>query len=145
MAVSEVARDEMERNKAIVRQGFEEIANAHDPGKLKKFIADDFIDHSIFGRSDTYDEKVRNENDLNTAFPDYRIEIIDIMAEGDKVVTRSIFTGTHTGDFAGVPGTGRKFSIVEIDIFRMEDGKAVEHWDAADTASLYRQLGIPLR
>jgi predicted ester cyclase len=79
---------------------------------------------------------------FTAAFPDQHYEFQDIIAEGDKVVIGGIYSGTHKGEFMGQPPTGKRFSIVEIDIFRIEDDKVVEHWDAADTASMARQLGL---
>lgn len=134
--------DRLERNKALVRQAFEEIINGHDPDMIRKYTADNPIEHSIFGGARSIDQLISNSKELNRAFPYSHLEIIGMIAEGDKVVTRGIFSGTHKGDFAGIPATGKKFSIVEIDIVRIERDKMVEHWDAADTASMYQQLGI---
>ena len=62
------------------------------------------------------------------AFPDSRVTIDDMIAEGDQVVTKKTFTGTHTGDFAGIPSTGNKVTLEFVDIMRVRDGKIVEHW-----------------
>ena len=68
-----------------------------------------------------------------------------IIAEGDKVVARVTMTGTHTGDFWGVPPTGRKVNLTAIYIVRIADGKIVEHWGEEDGMKVFRQLGFKLK
>jgi predicted ester cyclase len=76
-----------------------------------------------------------------TAFPDMRAEIHDQVAEGDKVVTRKTFYGTQQGEFMGIPPTGKKVAFDVIDIFRIADGRILEHWFAGDMLGLMQQLG----
>jgi len=75
---------------------------------------------------------VRASKQLSTmfrsAFPDFKVTLDDMIAEGDKVVVRSTWSGTHKGEFMGIPPTGKKVSFGVIDIIRMAGGKAVEHW-----------------
>ncbi len=75
------------------------------------------------------------------AFPDFRAEILDQLADGDKVVTRKAFLGTHRGPFMGIPSTGNPVRFELIDIVRVEDGRIVEHWNVVDQMGLMRQLG----
>lgn len=80
---------------------------------------------------------------LFAAFPDIKSEVEDVIAEGDRVAIRSRMTGTHTGEFMGVPATGKTVSAEGIDIVRMnEEGKGVEHWGLMDQASMMVQLGL---
>jgi steroid delta-isomerase-like uncharacterized protein len=74
-------------------------------------------------------------------FPDYRFELLDLVAEGDKVVARIPFSGTHTGPILGLDATGRSVRVSEIVIFRIADGKIVEAWEEYDELGLRRQLG----
>jgi predicted ester cyclase len=74
--------------------------------------------------------------------PDFKTEIQELIAEGDKVVARVIMTGTHTGDFYGIPATGRRVEFTGIYIVRIADGKIVEHWGEEDSVSLLQQLGV---
>jgi steroid delta-isomerase-like uncharacterized protein len=76
------------------------------------------------------------------AFPDSQVTIEDMIAEGDQVVTKKTFTGTHTGDFAGIPSTGNKVTLEFVDIMRVRDGKIVEHWNCIDQLSFMQQLGV---
>jgi len=134
--------DRLERNKALVRRAYEEIINGHEAEKIREYVTEDAQEHSILGEATGIEQLIRGSEALTRAFPDIHLEIHDIIAEGDKVVTRGTLSGTHRGDFASIPATGRKFSVVEIDIVRIEDGRMAEHWDAIDTASLFSQLGI---
>ena len=77
-----------------------------------------------------------------SGFLDSHLVIEDVIAEGDKVVTRLTITGTQTGTLQGIPPTGKKFSMRGIDIFRVVDGKIVEHWDAVDQLGMLQQLGV---
>jgi steroid delta-isomerase-like uncharacterized protein len=75
------------------------------------------------------------------AVPDLHAQVHDMLADGDKVVTRKTFHGTHTGEFIGLPATGNAISVDVIDIVRVRDGKFVEHWNVLDTLALMRQMG----
>ena len=66
--------------------------------------------------------------------------IHDLIAEGDRVAVRLTTTARHTGTFMGLGGTGNRYSIDEIHVFRIRDGQCVEHWHAFDTMDLMRQL-----
>jgi predicted ester cyclase len=75
------------------------------------------------------------------AFPDLRAEIHQQFAEGNDVITRKTFHGTHRGDFMGIPPTGAEVAFDVIDIVRVPDGKVVEHWNIVDSMALMTQLG----
>ncbi len=142
MTAQEQAMDELERNKAFVRRAYEEIINGHDTQKIREYVKEGAREHSVLGEANGIEELIQSSEGLARAFPDIHLEIHDVIAERDMVVTRGTLSGTHKGDLAGIPATGRRFSVVEIDIVRIEDGKMAEHWDAIDTASMFDQLGI---
>jgi steroid delta-isomerase-like uncharacterized protein len=75
------------------------------------------------------------------AFPDLHMEIVDIIAEGDKVVARFVETGTHKGDFMGVPATGKSVKFGEVGILQIKDGKIVKSWYNLDQFGLMQQIG----
>lgn len=77
---------------------------------------------------------------LRSAFPDFHDQVEVPVAEGDMVVARVTSTGTHQGDFYGVPPSGRRVSWRSIDMFRFQDGRCVEHWLATDSLGLLSQL-----
>jgi steroid delta-isomerase-like uncharacterized protein len=78
---------------------------------------------------------------LHRAFPDLQVHIEDVIAEGDKVVTRNTVTGTHQGEYMGIAPTGRSVTYKEILIARFTDGRITETWLVVDVLSQMRQLG----
>ena len=74
--------------------------------------------------------------------PDYHATVEDEAAEGDKVMYRVTFRGTHQGELMGIPPTGKQVTIAAIDIFRIAEGKIAEHWGIADKLGLLQQLGV---
>lgn len=73
---------------------------------------------------------------------DERRVIEDVIAEGDRVAVRLTSAATHVGEFMGMPATGKRYSVEEIHIFRVADGKVVEHWHQFDQMGMMRQLGL---
>ena len=78
---------------------------------------------------------------LHRAFPDLHIKVEDLIAEGDKVVARDTVTGTHQGEYMGLPPTGKSITYNEIVICRFADGRIAETWGVVDVVSQLRQLG----
>lgn len=78
---------------------------------------------------------------FRAAFPDQWWQIEDLIAEGDRVVARTTMTGTHRGDFFGIPATGRAVTLSGVHIMRIADGRIAEHWGNNDDLGLMRQLG----
>jgi steroid delta-isomerase-like uncharacterized protein len=79
---------------------------------------------------------------LRQAFPDLQVAIEDLVAEGDKVVSRNVVTGTHQGEYMGLPPTGRSVTYNEIFILRFVDGRIAETWGVVDVLSQMKQLGL---
>ena len=79
---------------------------------------------------------------LHATFPDFRCELVDVTADGDKVWGRVRGQGTDRGGFAGHPPTGRTVATDSMDLCRFEDGKIVEHWGVVDVFGIMRQLGM---
>jgi predicted ester cyclase len=143
--VSEQAadRDERERNKAVIRRFVEEVQNKKDEAAYDELNDPGFVNFSAPPGipSDREGGKVYLFGFLN-AFPDCRFTIDDMVAEGDQVVTKKTFRGTHTGEFAGIPATGKKVELQFVDIMRVRDGRIVEHWLSMDQLSFMQQLGV---
>jgi len=74
------------------------------------------------------------------AFPDLRVNVEDRILAGDKIVARNTWSGTHRGAFLGIAPTGKPITIRTIDIWRVQDGKLIEHWDVIDIGALEKQL-----
>ena len=79
---------------------------------------------------------------VSTGLSDARFDIQDIVAEGDRVAVRLTSTATQTGDFMGMPPTGAGYTIEEIHLFRISDGRIAEHWHQGDMLGMMRQLGL---
>ena len=78
---------------------------------------------------------------LLRAYPDLHVAVEDLIAEADKLVCRNVVTGTHRGEYLGLPPTGRSVTYNEIFIFRFEDGRIAETWGVVDVLAQLRQLG----
>ena len=78
---------------------------------------------------------------LRSAFPDWTETVEDIVAEGDRVVTRFRSSGTHRGEFLGIAPTGKTVEMTEMALFRIENGKVAEQWGNHDLLGLLTQLG----
>ncbi len=132
-----------EQNKAVARQLVEEVFNRGNMSKIDEFMAPDFIEREELPPGIPRDrEGVKMLTTmLRSAFPDFKATIDDLLAEGDKVVIRQTWSGTHKGEFMGIPPTGRSVSFGVIDVIRFSGGKVVEHWGLMDSMSLMQQLG----
>jgi serine phosphatase RsbU (regulator of sigma subunit) len=130
-----------EENKAIFRRYVEEVVNQ---GNLE--IADEIFDRYLAHQPDGSvlergpEDVKRFLGEFHTAFPNFHVIIEDQIAEGDKVMTRYRWRGTHGGEFRGIAPTGGEQAINGIGIFRFsQEGKVVESWDSYDQFSLMRQ------
>ena len=127
-------------NKELVRK-FWEVAEKGDYDAFGDYITEDSIDHNPMPGQPPGLEGVKYIfKSLKAAMPDFSEEIVDMVAEGDKVVVQSISRGTHQGDLMGIPPTGKKVEVDEIHIVRVKDGKMTEHWGLFDLAGMTRQL-----
>jgi predicted ester cyclase len=128
--------------KEVVRRFVEEYQSGGDERALEALLDPDVVDHSRPPGISPGAAGVREQFEgFRTAFSGFRAAILDQLAEGDKVVTRKVFTGTHDGHFQGIEPTGRDVEIHVIDIVRVADGRIVEHWNCVDRLALLAQLG----
>ena len=132
-----------EENKMLVRRLYEEAVNGGNLDLADEFIAADAIEHEKGIASDGRESFKQFVTVFRAAFPDLRLTIEDMIAEGDKVVCRITITGTHTGDseFMGVAPSGKPIELETIDILRFDNGKMVEHWGRTDLLCMLQQLG----
>ncbi|MEP7357059.1 MAG: ester cyclase [Anaerolineales bacterium] len=136
--------EKADRNKAMIRRFVEEVKNKRHLEQLGDMFRADYREHnttvSSFGNGV---EGYRNFlNHLFTAFPEDTVTIDEIVAEGDMVVYRGTETGTHKAEFLRIPATGKSATWTEIQFFRIEAGKVIEHWVDVDIFSWFQQLGI---
>jgi predicted ester cyclase len=123
-------------NKELIKSFIEDIFNKHDIFATEKY----------FGKDSTLGSKGFKQfsSALFKAFPDMQTKIEHIVAENDLVVVFLNGTGTHTGEFRGKPPTNKKVNIRSADLYRIENGKIVEHWDVVDQLNLLHQTGTTL-
>ncbi len=132
-----------ESNKAVVLRVFDEIFNQGDVSVVEEIFSADYVDHSAPpGFPPGLGSLKQSVMLFRRAFPDLHIQIEDLIAEGDKVVARLTYQGTHLGDFMGIPPSGKKLSESGIAIDALKDGKIVEHWVVRDDLGLLQQLGV---
>ena len=120
-----------------------ELINEGDIDGFGDHVADGFVEHEELPGLERSKEGVKQMFRMyRAAFPDLRLHAEDVLVSGDKVVARARATGTHQGDFMGMPATGRRVDIQLIDIIRFgEDGLALEHWGVLDALAMMQQLG----
>ncbi len=133
----------IEENKLMARQVCEEIWHQGNLEAMDRWFAADFVRHDPNGRVLRGVEQNRQFiASMRLAFPDLHYTVEDEIGEGDKVVVRYRFEGTHRGPFQGAPATGQKVSYTGILIFRFANGKIAEQWTEADLLSFLQQLGV---
>jgi len=131
-----------EENKIIARRVLEEGFNEGRLGTIEDLVSGDHVDHTpLPGQSQGVDGTKQFIATFRGAFPDLRLEVVDMVAEGDRVVTRLVGHGTHRGSFLGVSATGRTIELTGMVEQRMDHGQVAESWTNLDTMHLLEQIG----
>jgi serine phosphatase RsbU (regulator of sigma subunit)/predicted ester cyclase len=130
-----------EENRALVRRFFEEVTNQGNLDVADELLAPDFVDHDVIpGKVADIEDVKRNVAELQASFSYYHFSIEEQVAEGDKVVTRTIFNGTHDQDeYRGVIPSGARITMETVTIHRVIEGKIVEARHTANTAGFWQQ------
>jgi predicted ester cyclase len=136
------AAADTEANKALIRSYIEEMWNKHQPSAADRIVATNFIEHNPRLPHQGLAGVKQFVTTVLAAFSDYHGELQEILAEGDKVVTRTQWTGTQDGPYEGRPATGNKLIFSTADYFRIENGKIAERWDVVDTLARAVALGL---
>jgi steroid delta-isomerase-like uncharacterized protein len=131
-----------ETNGRVMQRAFEEIMTRGNVDAIDQLFARDFTGHDTAGGTFSREEFREGVLAMLSAFTDRQVEIADQVVAGDKVATRWTATGVHSGDFKGIPATGRNISMTGISITRLAGGKIVETWEVTDDAGLLHQLGV---
>jgi steroid delta-isomerase-like uncharacterized protein len=132
-------------NKRISRRIAEEGFSRGNEDVFDELVAENFVNHdpSVPPDLPSGREGIKAlARFYRSAFPDAQLTVEDQIAEGDRVVTRYTARGTHQGDFAGVPPTGRQVTVTGITIDRIENGKLVESWNELNQLGMLQQLGV---
>jgi steroid delta-isomerase-like uncharacterized protein len=134
-----------DRNKSVVEEFISRVFVNHDFSVLDRIMRDDYIQHNPDVAQGKYGFKTFFEKTFK-AMPDFKYKINRMVAEGDIVMAYCVSSGTHTGgDWLNTPADGARLDFNVVDIFRIQDGKIAEHWDVADTLTLFTQLGVATR
>jgi steroid delta-isomerase-like uncharacterized protein len=140
-----MSTDQVTRNKATFRR-FHDAVNSGDAELIAQTI-DEVVEPEVrIGTPLPIDATGAQAlkqvwTTLLRAYPDLHVAVEDLIAEADKVVCRNVVTGTHQGEYLGLPPTGRSVTYNEIFIFRFEDGRIAETWGVVDVLAQLRQLG----
>lgn len=127
-------------NKTLVQQFFDEVINQRNLAALGQFLSPNAINHTVPAG---LPQEPNQFLGLHLgAFPDMRATVEDLLADGDKVIARVSYQGTHQGAIMGIPPTGKQINVMGINIFRIANGQLVEHWGLADRITALRQLGV---
>jgi steroid delta-isomerase-like uncharacterized protein len=137
----------LEENKSLVRRYFEDAP--HDPDVCEQIFAPSFQFHTIQQASVTpqvmtstpEDEKAAYDQ-LRKVWGDWKMVVDEMIAEGDRVMVRWTFQGTHQDELAGLPPTHKQVTYCGINIFRIANGKIAEIWDISDRLWMWQQLGV---
>lgn len=135
------AESQAETNKRLARAFFEEIWNQGDESAIDRYIPLDAKgnDPDFGSGREGFKAQWRKWRE---AFPDLHFEIVDLIAEGDKVLTRWVLTGTHQGEYLGVPATGKSIRVEGMSFDRIQDGLVAEGFDGWDALGMRQQLGV---
>jgi steroid delta-isomerase-like uncharacterized protein len=133
-----------EENKALVRRYNDDFWGKGDEALADELFADDLVDHNPAGQGlppgrEGMKQALRN---FRSAFPDLETRSDHLIAEGDMVVLHWNARGTHRGELAGIPPTGKQVTLKGVDILRISSGKIAERWAEYDNLGLMQQLGV---
>jgi steroid delta-isomerase-like uncharacterized protein len=130
------------QNKVLVKKAYDWF-NSKSWDSLATIIAADYIEHNPDqGQKPGFDGLKAQFQQYYATFPDMKMEMKDITAEGDRVMTRVVITGTMTGKMGDVPSNGKKMDVDMLEELRIKDGKMVERWGVFDAMKMMTQLGM---
>ena len=133
-----------QENGAVFQRVIDELVNKGNIGIVDELFTPDFVEHSGLPSPMAASgcEAVKQTfRVVRAAFPDLRAEVRQVVAQGEYVVVYMTWHGTQTGEFVGIPPTGKSVSFDVFDLVRVVDGKMAEHWGLTDQLALLQQLG----
>jgi steroid delta-isomerase-like uncharacterized protein len=131
----------MTQTPILLANKFAETLNSGNVDLFDTFIAEEYINHNPFVAPGLQGVKDFFAGWL-VAFPDTVVTVEDALIAGNKMVGRYTYRATHQGPFLGIPATGKQITMRSIDIWRMQDGMFVEHWDELNLLEVMQQLGV---
>lgn len=134
-------KNQTEQNRMLFKKIVDEGLNKNNSKVLDELFAPTMVDHDLPpGTAQPAGSKGKIAY-FRSAFPDIHFTFESEVAEGDKIAGRGYFTGTHKGDFNGIPAAGKTIKVAFMDVWRFENGKLVEYWGQPDVMGLMQQLG----
>ena len=130
-----------EQNKQTVRRLMDEFWNKQNFDVADQMFAPDAV-YQTEGVTQSYAEVKAAFMQTRHAFPDMRVSVDDLLAEGDKVVLRWTALGTHKNEFIGIAPTNRQVTMTGLTIYRFSDDRIVQAWNNSDSLGMLRQLGL---
>jgi steroid delta-isomerase-like uncharacterized protein len=131
-----------QENRAVVGRFLDQVISRGDLAAADELCASDLVWHGVgIGDLPDLESFKRSVGPFFSAFPDLHVTTEDLIADGDRVVARYTWRGTHRGDFFGIPATGRSVTVAGTSIYRISDGKIAEEWWLEDLLGLMRQIG----
>lgn len=132
-----------QRNKTVVRRFVDGVLNQHDRGTAAEMCVPNLAWHGgVLGELRDLSSYQEYLDSLFAAFPDLRVQIEDVVAEGDRVAVRVVISGTHRGEFHGIAPTGKRVSGTGTSSYRVVDGRIVEEWWQPDLLGMMKQLDV---
>ncbi|MFB6253731.1 MAG: ester cyclase [Halobacteriaceae archaeon] len=131
-----------ESNKRLIREMTETVVNDHNFQAVDDYFSEDIVVKGAGSTMEGIEEWRGFLHQVDSAFPDFAFSIKEMLAEGSQVAFRVIVTGTHEGEFEGIPGTGNEFSYPAVMIATIEDGKITKMIYESDRVGLLKQLGV---
>jgi predicted ester cyclase len=132
----------IEENKELIRRFYAEAVGSGDYSNLDSFVATDYVDHNATEGSRSPEVVRTHLEAIRMTLPDFTIQIEDVFAEGDYVITRVTGRGTNLGEWMGIKPTGREVRLKGINIDRVDHGRIAEHWGEADTIGMLAHIGV---
>jgi steroid delta-isomerase-like uncharacterized protein len=130
-------------NVAVIRRFYDELWNRGDLALAHEILAPDIRFRGSLGTTiEGLAAFIRYAEQTRAAFPDWHNRIDELIAADERVVARMTWTGTHRGEFLGIPPTGRTVTYVGVAIFQVREGKIQNGWVVGDTQELWRALGV---
>ena len=127
-------------NKALVQRFYDEVINQKNLAALDQFVSPNAVNHTVPTGLPQGPSQFLGLH--FNAFPDVKVTVEDLLADGDKVIARVSIRGTQQGAFGSIHPRGKPITVMTINIFRIVNGKMVEHWGLTDRLSALQQLGV---
>ena len=140
IGAKEVEHMTIEQSKEIVRRFIEEVFVQSRADAVDELVDPQFRPHSWPGVGPGPEPLKQAQDRIRAGLSDPSMTIEDMIAEGDRVAVRLTSRATHTGEFQGMPASGKSYEISEVHIFRLRDGRVIEHWREGDMLGMLQQL-----